>query len=172
MKGNRVAIGVRNARWGGFKITFLKVQTNMNHVKWWLKLKRTATNILWTLIKKLTFWKQLEELHAGDVSVISTGQSLINLPCCKIKHCRQTFRFCREQPKLKRGCAALWSSEGTYAVYSYLLTPIGQESAQPHAFQCHPPHRNRFSQGQPTPVFFALRSRLSLPQWGRLWERG
>lgn len=44
------------------------------------------------------------------------------------------------------------------------LLPIGQESAQPHAFQCHPPHRNRFSQGQPTPVFFALRSRLSLPQ--------
>lgn len=64
MKGNRVAIGVRNARWGGFKITFLKVQTNMNHVKW-LKLKRTATNILWTLIKKLTFWETIRGASRG-----------------------------------------------------------------------------------------------------------
>lgn len=39
--------------------------------------------------KSLPSEKQLEELHAGDVSVMPTGQSLINLPCCKIKHCRQ-----------------------------------------------------------------------------------
>lgn len=71
----------------------------------------------------------------------------------------------------------LWSSEGTYTVHGQVccmeILPctfflLARNQLSPHASQC--PHRNTFSQGQPTALTSPHRPALSAIQWDWLRE--